>query len=104
MDTTAQHIAAREDSELVARLVASAEQAHIPEPGAFVRANIGKLISTPIDGDITVTTVHAYASLLRENAVAQLPPNPGSNAEAITDVHLSTAVQAVWTGEAPDAS
>ena len=94
-DTTAQHIAARDDENLVARLVASAEQAHIPNPDSFVRMNVGKLISTDIGGT-TVTTVHAYASAVYEQAVADLPPKPGLNPAAVTDDQLAQAIQAVW--------
>lgn len=94
-DTTAQHIAARDDEDLVARLVASAEQAHIPNPDSFVRMNVGKLISADIGGT-TVTTVHAYASLVYEEAVAALPPKPGLNPAAVTDDQLAQAIQAVW--------
>lgn len=94
-DTTAQHIAARDDEDLVARLVASAEQAHVPNPDSFVRMNVGKLISTDIGGT-TVTAVHAYASVVYEQAVAALPPKPGLNPAAVTDEQLAEAVAAVW--------
>lgn len=95
-DTTAQHIAARDDQDLVARLIAAAEQAHIDNPETFVRNNIGKLISTEIGQDTTITTVHAYASLIRESALAQLPPKPGLDPAAVTDQQLAQAIQAVW--------
>lgn len=98
-DTTAQHIAARDDVDLVARLVASAEQAHIPQPQSFVQANIGRLISTDIGNGSTITTVHAYASSVYESAVASLPPAPGINPAAVTDEQLTQAVNAVWTPE-----
>lgn len=98
-DTTAQHIAAREDEHLVARLIAAAEQAHIPEPATFVRNNIGKLISTKIGEDTTITTVHAYASHVREAALKQLPPEPGLDPAAITDQQLFQAVSAAWAPE-----
>lgn len=96
-DTTAQHIAARQDTDLKDRLVAAAEQAHIPQPATFVEANIGKLISTPIDGDTTITTVHAYAADVRRIAVEALPEAPGKNPGAVTDTHLAAAIAAVWT-------
>lgn len=95
-DTTAQHIAARADADLRARFVAVAEQSHIPEPEAFVRANLGRLISTRIEGDTTITAVHAYASVVYDEAVAALPPKPGLNPAAVTDAQLAQAVQAVW--------
>lgn len=98
-DTTAQHIAARNDSDLKERLVAAAEQAHVDNPQLFVDQNIGRLISTPIEGDSTITTVHAYANEVRKAAVAALPPAPGLNPGAVTDTHLAAAIQAVWNPE-----
>lgn len=95
-DTTAQHIAARNDKDLRERLVAAAEQAHIDSPENFVAMNIGRLISAKVDGDSTITTVHAYADDVRKAAVAALPPAPGLNPGAVTDTHLAAAVQAVW--------
>lgn len=102
-DTTAQHIAARNDEDLRDRLVAAAEQAHIDSPEAFVTVNIGRLVSTPVDGDSTITTVHAYADDVRKQAVAQLPPPPGLNPGAVTDAHLAAAIQAVWNPEGGNA-
>jgi len=95
-DTTAQHIAARDDQDLVARLVAVAEQQHIDNPEQFVRTNVGKLISTDIGGGSTITSVHAYASTVRQEAVDQLPPSAGANPAAVTDAQLAQAVSAVW--------
>lgn len=95
-DTTAQHIAARNDKDLKERMVAAAEQAHIDNPELFVDQNIGKLISTPVEGESTITTVHAYAADVRRQAVEALPPAPGLNPGAVTDVHLAAAIQAVW--------
>ena len=57
-DTTAQHIAARDDQNLTDRLIAVAEQAHIPEPSSFVKMNAGKIISTEIAPGTTLTTLH----------------------------------------------
>lgn len=99
-DTTAQHIAARDDADLTARLIAAAEQAHIPEPATFVQSNIGKIISTSIGEGTTITAVHAYASTVRADAVAQLPPPPGLNPAAVTDEQLTDAIQTVWAAPA----
>ena len=95
-DTTAQHIAARNDEDLKERLVAAAEQAHIDNPQSFVDQNMGKLISTPVEGESTITTVHAYAADVRRQALEAVPPAPGLNPAAVTDTHLATAIQAVW--------
>jgi hypothetical protein len=98
-DTTAQHMAARDDTDLVKRLVASAEQAHIPNPEEFVTTNVGVLISTEIGSGTTVTSVHAYADSVYRAAVAALPPKPGANPAAVTDTQLAQAVTAVWGAE-----
>lgn len=97
VDTTAQHIATREDDDLRQRLIASAEQARVPNPEQFVSTNIGKIISTPIDGDTTLTTVHAYAAEQYRVAVTALPPKPGVNPAAVTDTQLADAISAVWS-------
>jgi len=98
-DTTAQHIATRNDPDLMDRLVAAAEQAHIPQPASFVQMNIGRLISTPLNGQETITTTYAYASEVRQQAVDALPPLPGVNPGAVTDTQLAQAIQAVWEPE-----
>jgi hypothetical protein len=98
-DTTAQHIAARNDKDLEARLVAVAEQQQIPNSEQFVEANMGRLVSVPIEGNTTITAVHAYASAVYEGEVAALPPKPGVNPAAVTDSQLAQAVSAVWGPE-----
>ena len=122
-DTTAQHIAARNDEDLFDRLVATAEQQGIDQAEQFVQMNLGKLVSTKVDGDNTITTVHAYATGVREDAFAlkrcpeaiDLPaavalinaltaPPPGKNPGAVTDIHLATAIMVVWSPETGDAS
>jgi len=95
-DTTAQHIAARNDANLAARLTAVAEQAQIPNAETFVQMNMGRLVSAPIEGDTTVTAVHAYAAEVYRVAVSELPPPPGLNPAAVTDAQLAEAVMAVW--------
>lgn len=95
-DTTAQHIAARNDTDLVDRLVAAAEQARVDNPAQFVQLNLGRLVSTPVAGDSTITTVHAYASQVRKQLLDTLPPAPGIDPAAVTDDHLHAAIQAVW--------
>jgi len=95
-DTTAQHMAARDDEDLTARLVAAAEQAHIPNPASFVESNVGRLVSTEISAGTTLTSVHAYAAGQYQIAVDALPPRPGMNPAAVTDSQLAAAVLAVW--------
>jgi len=96
-DTTAQHIAARDDEDLRKRFVAAAERAHIPNPASFVESNIGRLVSTEISSGTTITTVHAYAVGQYEIAKDALPPAPGLNPAAVTDEQLASVVGSVWT-------
>ena len=100
-DSTAQHMAARDDTDLLARLIAAAEQAHIPEAAAFIRISVGNIISTDIGNGSTITSVYSYSAAARADAVAALPLKPGLDPAAVTDTQLSQAIQAVW---APPAS
>ena len=93
MATTAQHIAARNDSDLLARLVAAAEMAGIPDAESKVRSNLGSLVAVTVQDGQTVADVHAYADDVRRiylQADQALPP--GLNPGAVTDAHLATAV------------
>ena len=92
MATTAQHIAARNDADLLARLVAAAEMAGIPDAESKVRSQLGALVAVEVGGGQTVADVHAYAALNRESAVAALPPPPGADPSAVTDDQLAVAV------------
>ena len=99
MSTTSQHIAARDDRDLLHRFIAAAEQAGVPNAQTQIPANLGALISRPIEvnGELTsVTEVHAYADLRRREYLADdraLPP--GLNPGAVTDTHLAAAIAAV---------
>lgn len=95
MPTTAEHLAARSDADLRARLMASAEQAGIKDAEAWVSAHIGELITSPVSGDTTITSAYGYAMNVRNEKVAALPPAPGLDPGAVTDSHLSAAVAAV---------
>lgn len=91
--TTAQHIAARNDPDLIARLVATAEQLGIDNAQQVVEANLGKLVSVTVDvgGSTSITEVHAYAADVRKDYLADsraLPPG------AVTDPILTAAVRA----------
>lgn len=95
MTTTAEHLAARRDSDLFERLVAAAELAGISDARAWVVENMGALITAPVDGDSTIASVYAYANSVYKEKVAALPPAPGLNAGAVTDTHLAAAVSNV---------
>ena len=90
MASTADHIAARNDTDLLQRLVAAAEQAGIDGAQAWVEANRGRIIAAKITGDTTIADVHAYAVATYEPA-----PRPGENPAAVTDPQLAEAIQAV---------
>lgn len=85
MATTAQHIAARNDTDLLARLVAAAEMAGVPAAQQWTEAHRGALVAADIGGT-TIADVHAYA------VSQQLR---GFRTAAVTDAQLTTAVQAV---------
>jgi len=90
MATLAQHTAARNDNDLLSRLIAAAEQAGIDSPQAWAEANRGALVAAKIDGDTTVADVHAYAV-----ATYEPTPRPGENPAAVTDAQIIEAVEAV---------
>ena len=89
MATSAQHIAARNDSDLLARFIAVAEQLDIPNAQAWVEQNRGRLVATDIEGT-TIADVHAYA------VATYVPtPRPGENPAAVTDGQLGNAIEAL---------
>jgi len=95
MATTSQHIATRNDPDLLERFVAAAEQAGITSARSWVEFNMGQLATVKVDGEQTVADVYAYAMEVRQNAVNALPPLPGINPGAVTDAHLVSAISAV---------
>lgn len=93
MATTTQHIAARNDPDLLQRLVAAAEMAGIPDAESKVRSQLGALVAVVVQDGQTVADVHAYADDVRRiylEADQAMPP--GLNPGAVTDAHLATAV------------
>ena len=92
MATLAQHTAARNDTDLLTRLIAAAEQAGIPNAQQWAEQHRGALVSTQI-GDTTIADVHAYAVATHDPT-----PRPGENPAAVTDAQIAQAVQAVNTG------
>lgn len=94
--TTSQYIAAREDRDLLERLIATAEQAGIRDPRSAVVSALPQLVLHPLQDGQTVASVHAYAADVRAQHLADsraLPP--GLNPGAVTDDHLRAAIQAV---------
>ena len=103
--TTAMHIAARSDQDLLERLIAAAEMQGIPSAAGWVQQNIGTLISTPLtEGEDTIASIFDYAKGSYEAAVAALPPKPGANPAAVTDVYLAQAITELTTPDEPPAN
>ena len=76
MATSAQHIAARNDNDLLARFIVVAEQLAVPNAQAWVESNRGRLVATDIGGT-SISDVHAYA------VATYVPtPRPGENPAA----------------------
>jgi len=108
MNSTNEHIAARDDLDLQLRLIAKAEQMAIDYAQSIVAPALGKLIAAPIvvnGEDTDITRVHAYAAdqrrLLLESEAA-MPP--GQNPGAVTDAHLEAAIRAVLPQNVPPVS
>lgn len=96
MATTADHIAARNDTDLIQRLTAMAEMEDIPSAATWVQNYLGQLVSTPVDeSGQTLADIHAYAAGIRNQAVAALPKAPGLDPSAIIDNHLKSVVESV---------
>lgn len=88
MASQAQHIAARNDGDLLVRFVAAAEIAGIPNPQAWAETNRGRLVSQKVNESETLSDVHAYA-------VASYGGRPGQDASKVTDEHITTVVNTV---------
>ena len=101
MATTADHMAARSDPDLLARFVARAEQLGVEKASDWVQARMGSLVTQAVDGTQKVTDVYAYAANVRRGYIEATPPRPGENLGAVTDSHLETAIQALYNAENP---
>ena len=97
MATSTQHLAARSDPDLLARFVAMAEQANIPNASSWVESHMGQLVSEQVEDTQTVADIYAYAYETRENYINETPARPGINLGAVTDEHLVEAINAQYT-------
>lgn len=101
MPTTAEHMAARSDNDLIARLIAQAEMMGVPTD--WVMSNLVQLIQAPVtDEGATITSVHAYAAGARAEHIAATPPPPGLNPSAVLDSYLAAAILAVQNPATPE--
>lgn len=101
MASTADHIAARGDADLLARMIAAAEQEGVPNAQAWVQQNMGQLINVVVEQGQTISDVYAYAYNVRNEQIDALPEAPGKNPGAVTDTHLRTAVEALLVPVTP---
>jgi len=101
MPTTQQYISAKQDSDLLMRLIAQAEMMKIPSPAEWVQQHLSDLMQAELGPYDTIVSVYAYAKETREAHIAATPPAPGANLGAVTDTHLETAINAVLNPPAP---
>lgn len=102
MATTADHMAARGDQDLLNRFIARAEMLGVENASSWVQSNMGKLVGQVVEQGQTVTDVYAYASKVRREYVEATPERPGENLGAVTDNHLQTAIQAILSEPKPN--
>lgn len=95
MATTADHMAARGDQDLLNRFIARAEQLGVENASSWIQNNMGKLVGEVVEQGQTITDVYAYAANVRAEYVKSTPPRPGENLGAVTDNHLQTAIQSL---------
>lgn len=95
MATTAQHLAARNDQDLIDRLTARAEQSQVKNAAQWVEENLGALLTAQVASSSTIADIHGYAKNAYDQKVAALPPAPGKDPAAVTDEHISAAIAAV---------
>lgn len=101
MATTNDYIKCQQDSDLSRRFIAMAKMLGIEGADNWVTANYPKLLGFKVDGVQTVVDVYAYADTQREQAIAAVPPVPGSNMAAVTDDNLRAAVQEFMPSSEP---
>lgn len=108
MANTAQHMNARNDGDLMGRLIARAELMGLDNPSGFVQTNLVSLVIQPV-ADLntspkSIGDIHAYAYEVRENYIQNTPKPAGQDLAAVTDDHLEAAITAVKTAlETPPA-
>lgn len=105
MTSTFDHIAARDDRDLLDRFIAAAEQAGVTDARSAIPSALPALISAAITvggEEQTITALHAYASDVRRDLLAsEAAMPPGLNPGAVTDEHLTAAITAVLGGSIP---
>lgn len=93
MSTIAEHIAARNDTDLQQRLIAAAEMHGVADPARWVTENLGALVCANIDGT-TLADVHAFAVVDK----GEPPLSAGADPAFVTDDQVKAAVSAIRGG------
>ncbi len=87
--TLADQIAAARDNNLLARIVAAAQQKGIENPQAWAEANRGRIVATDVNGTV-IADVHAFA-------LTEKGQPAGTDPAYVTDAQILAAVEAVNT-------
>lgn len=85
--TLADQIAAARDNNLLARIVAAAQQKGIANPQQWAEANRGHIVATNVDGTV-LAEVYAFA-------VQEKGQPAGTDPSYVTDAQILAAVEAV---------
>lgn len=94
--TSAAIIAASRSTPLRDRFVALGATLDPPMTQGEVDVAMTRLAAAPVNGSSdTVGSVFEYASAVRAQAVAALPPDPGADPAQLLDSHLVHALQHV---------
>jgi hypothetical protein len=101
MASSTQHIAARNDADLLDRFIAIAEKAGIRDAASWVQPRMGKLVRQDVSNGETIADVHATADTTRKAYTEATPPRPGADLTAVTDALLDAAIREVQQEEAP---
>lgn len=95
MVSTNDFIKAQNDQHLMRRFSAAASIAGVEDAQNWAATNYHRLLSFKVDGNQTISDVYAYANSVREDALADIPPEPGNNLAAVTDDYLNAAILAL---------
>lgn len=95
MATTKQIGLAARDADLRDRFISKAAELGIPSPEYWVDSHMRALVAIDLDGpdgaSDSVASVYDYAVQTRP----EVPPRPGENLAAVTDVHLQAAIEQI---------
>ena len=95
MPTTTQFIKAKNDLDLINRLVAQAEMLGVESAQQWVQSHLSLLLSEVVESGQTIADVYSYAREVRDTYIEATPEPPGQNLGAVTDAHMTTAIQAI---------